>query len=75
MEKSRDYIELYICFIDYQKAFDSVDHKGKWSKQVVHTIIKELYKDCKAFVALDKNGKMGSKAEVSITSSFKLCLK
>ena len=31
MEKSREFQKnIYFCFIDYAKAFDSVDHKKLW---------------------------------------------
>ena len=37
MEKGREFQEnIYFCFIDYAKAFDSVDHKKLW------TILKEM---------------------------------
>ena len=32
MEKAREYQKkLYICFIDYTKAFDCIDHDKLWS--------------------------------------------
>jgi hypothetical protein len=32
MEKAREYQkEFYLCFIDYSKAFDCVDHQKLWS--------------------------------------------
>ena len=37
MEKAREFQNnIYFCFIDYAKAFDSVDHKNLW------TIMKEM---------------------------------
>ena len=37
MEKAREFQRnIYFCFIDYAKAFDSVDHKKLW------TILKEM---------------------------------
>ena len=32
MEKAREHqIDLYMCFIDYKKAFDCVDHEILWA--------------------------------------------
>ena len=32
MERARDnQIELFMCFIDYKKAFDCVDHQRLWN--------------------------------------------
>ena len=37
MEKAREFqINIYFCFIDYAKAFDSVDHNKLWK------ILKEM---------------------------------
>ena len=37
MEKAREFQKnIYFCFIDYAKAFDSVDHKKLWK------ILKEI---------------------------------
>ena len=37
MEKAREFQKnIYFCFIDYAKAFDSVDHNKLW------TILKEM---------------------------------
>ena len=37
IEKAREYQKnIYFCFIDYTKAFDSVDHNKQWK------ILKEL---------------------------------
>ena len=37
MEKAREFRKnIYFCFIDYAKAFDSVDHKKLWK------ILKEM---------------------------------
>ena len=37
MEKAREFQKnIYFCFIDYAKAFDSVDHKKVWK------ILKEM---------------------------------
>ena len=30
IEKSREFQKNYFCFIDYAKAFDSVDHNKLW---------------------------------------------
>eukprot|EP00795_Rhopilema_esculentum_P001163 gene1163-biopygen9892 len=58
MEKHRERCHnLYMCFIDYRKAFDTVDHETLWRamlemgfpKHIVH-LIKELYVNQKAVV-------------------------
>jgi len=37
IEKAREFQDnIYLCFIDYAKAFDSVDHKKRWK------ILKEM---------------------------------
>ena len=30
MEKTREFQNIYFCFIDYAKAFDCVDHNTLW---------------------------------------------
>ena len=58
MEKSREYQkDLYICFIDYSKAFDSVDHAKLWVimdkmgiPSHITTLIKNLYTGQEAVV-------------------------
>ena len=30
IEKAREFQKNYVCFIDYAKAFDSVDHNKLW---------------------------------------------
>ena len=30
IEKAREFQNIYFCFIDYAKAFDSVDHNKLW---------------------------------------------
>ena len=58
MEKHRERCHnLYMCFIDYQKAFEIVDHKTLWKtlpemgfpQHLIH-LIKELYSNQKATV-------------------------
>jgi exonuclease III len=61
MEKAREYQkEFYLCFIDYSKAFDCVDHEKLWSVLLEmgvpkHLIIlmKNLYTDQQASVKTD----------------------
>ena len=36
IKKAREFQNIYFCFIDYTKAFDSVDHDKLW------TILKEV---------------------------------
>ena len=31
IEKAREFQNIYFCFIDYAKAFDSVDHHKLWN--------------------------------------------
>jgi len=61
MEKAREYQkEFYLCFIDYSKAFDCVDHEKLWS--VLHemgvpkhliVLMKNLYTKQQASVKTD----------------------
>ncbi|CAF3391752.1 unnamed protein product [Rotaria socialis] len=61
MEKAREYQkEFYLCFIDYSKAFDCVDHEKLWSVLLEmgvpkHLIIlmKNLYTNQQATVKTD----------------------
>jgi hypothetical protein len=62
MEKAREHqMPLYIAFIDYKKAFDSVKHKKLWTvlkemgvdSQVVK-VLKSLYDNQQAAVRIDK---------------------
>ncbi|CAF4950873.1 unnamed protein product, partial [Rotaria socialis] len=61
MEKTREYQkEFYLCFIDYSKAFDCVDHEKLWSVLLEmgvpkHLIIlmKNLYTNQQASVKTD----------------------
>lgn len=64
IEKYREYQRpLYIAFIDYQKAFDTILHSSIWEAlktQDVENkyidILKYLYRRCKSSVRLDKIG-------------------
>lgn len=64
IEKSCEYgITLYLAFIDYTKAFDTIEHNSIWTElknqgvpgHFIH-IIKQLYSDTKAAVKTDKMG-------------------
>ena len=58
MEKAREYgNDIYICFIDYSKAFDCVDHTGLWLvmrrmgiPEHIIVLIKNLYSQQEATV-------------------------
>ena len=58
MEKHRERCHnLYMCFIDYQKAFDSVDHETLWKTMLemgfltrLTHLIKELHENQKAAI-------------------------
>ena len=71
MEKYRDHkLPLYLCFIDYSKAFDCVEHRALWSvmeelgfpKHIIK-LISNLYEDQESAVRLGDN---------SITDWFKI---
>ena len=61
MEKARELQKnIYFCFIDYAKAFDSVDHKKLWKirKEMgipddLTCLLRNLYAGQKATVRLD----------------------
>lgn len=65
IEKAREYnFEIYLMFIDFQKAFDSVEHSSLWQalkKQGLEDkylrVVKEIYKDAKAYIKMDRAGK------------------
>ena len=58
MEKAREYgNDIYICFIDYSKAFDCIDHTRLWLvmrcmgiPEHIIVLIKNLYSQQKATV-------------------------
>ena len=61
MEKSREYgVPIYMAFVDYRKAFDSISHRRLWevlnrigiSRKTV-TALKSLYEHQKATVKAD----------------------
>ena len=66
IEKAKEYkLDLYMMFVDYKKAFDSVKHEKIWeslSNQGVPgklvRIIKNVYKEAKAYLKME--GKKGS---------------
>lgn len=64
IEKANEYeIELHLVFVDFQKAFDSINHTYLWNaleeqgvcKEILD-ILKELYKNSKAYIKLDRAG-------------------
>ncbi|KAI8422947.1 hypothetical protein MSG28_014050 [Choristoneura fumiferana] len=64
LEKYNEYQKpLYICFIDYSKAFDSLNHKFIWMSlkeqgvdEAYIQIIKSIYKKCKSRIKLETKG-------------------
>lgn len=64
IEKANEYgITIYMCFIDYQKAFDSLHHDAIWealTQQGIHqkyvNLINEIYRKCSAKVRLEREG-------------------
>lgn len=64
MEKALEYqIELHLLFIDYKKAFDSVDHHSLWTAMAtqgchskVIKVTKELYEKAEAYIKIEKEG-------------------
>ena len=66
IEKTREYKkELHFLFVDYKKAFDSVKHTKIWQglgkqgipKKIIK-ILREIYGKAKAYVRMDKKGKV-----------------
>jgi len=70
MERSREYNQdVFLCFIDYKKAFDCVDHELMWITlqemgfpEHLIDLLKELYRDQEATV----------RTEFGETESFKI---
>ena len=69
MEKAREFQKnIYFCFIDYVKAFDSVDHNKLWKilKEMgipdhLTCLLRNLYADQEATVRTDMEQQTGSK--------------
>lgn len=65
IEKNKEFnVLFYCCFIDYNKAFDSIEHENIWSclknQGVEHKyirIIKNIYAKSTAKIKLEKEGK------------------
>lgn len=63
-EKRKEYnLPLYCSFVDYKKAFDSLEHKAIWEalrdqgvEEKYVRIIEEVYKTSTAKIRLDKKG-------------------
>ena len=45
IEKAREFQNIYFCFIDYAKAFDSVDHHKLWNSRDGNTRLAYLPSD------------------------------
>lgn len=64
IEKANEYgITLYLCFIDFKKAFDSLNHDTIWTaltQQGIDTtyinLLKSIYSKCYAKVRLECDG-------------------
>lgn len=64
IEKANEYrITLYMCFVDYNKAFDSLEHTKIWEalekanvEQKYIQVIKQIYKDNTASIQLEREG-------------------
>lgn len=65
IEKSQEYkLDLYIGFVDYSKAFDSLEtehiwpslHRAKIHAKIIN-VFKTIYKNCKAKISLDKTSR------------------
>ena len=69
MEKAREFQKnIYFCFIDYAKAFHSMDHNKLWKtlKQMgipdhLTWLLRNLYSGQKQQLELDMEQKTGSK--------------
>ena len=69
MEKAREFQKnIYFCFLDYVKAFDSVDHNKLWEilKEMgpsghLTCLLRNLYADQEATVRTDMEQQTGSK--------------
>ena len=69
MEKAREFQKnIYFCFTDYAKAFDSVDHNKLWKilreigiLEHLTCLLRNLYAGQKATLELDMEQQTGSK--------------
>ena len=56
IEKAREFQKnIYFCFIDYTKPFDSVDHKRLWKILKRHVITRPPYLPPEKFVCRKNN--------------------
>ena len=78
MEKAREFQKIiYFCFLDYAKAFDSVDHNKLWKilKEMgipdhLTCLLRNLYTGQEATVKLDMEQQTGSKSERSTSRLY-----
>ena len=71
IKKAREFQKnIYFCFIDYAKAFDSVDHNKLWKilqemgiPDHLTCLLRNLYADQEAKLELDMEQQTGSKEE------------
>ena len=69
LQKTKEFQKnIYFCFIDYAKAFDSVDHKKLWKilqeieiPDYLTSLLRNLYQVKKQQLELDMEQKTGSK--------------
>ena len=69
IEKAREFQKnIYFCFIEYDKAFDCVDHNKLWKilqemgiPDHLTCLLRNLYADQEATVKLDMEQQTGSK--------------
>jgi len=64
IEKSLEYqIELHFLYVDFQKAYDSIDHNSLWESMVrqgghskIIKVIRNLYQRAEAYLRIEKDG-------------------
>ena len=69
MEKAREFQKnIYLCFIDYAKVFDCVDHKKLWKTlkemgipEHLTCLLRNVYAGQEAIVRTDMEQQTGSK--------------
>lgn len=66
IEKTKEYdLKLFLLFIDFQKAFDTVDNKYLWNEPKIQgvnskikRVLQKLYENSKAYVKTDRKGRV-----------------